>query len=296
MTTFRPMLAASEAPDLDKLHFPLIAQPKFDGIRCTVLPELGPVTRTIKPIKNDYIRNIIGQPHFLHHDGEIVTYDEKTGKADELNTVQSKVMSKDGEPHFVFHTFDHVEALGLPYVDRHKLIVSGGRVDARFFDSLDELAAYEDELVANGWEGAILRDPDAAYKLGRSTLKEGILLKMKRFYDSEATVTGFVEQMTNTNEKTTDERGYAKRSKKKEGMIPAGTLGALEMEWANGVKFEIGTGIGLTKELRLEIWNNQAKYLGKPTTFKYQRLGPNGAPLLPVFRCFRDPSDLEQAA
>ncbi len=290
MKDFKPMLAASEAPELDKLRFPLIAQPKFDGFRCTVLPVLGPVTRTLKPIKNDFIRTILSDASYLFHDGEIVTYDEN-GRVDELNTVQSKVGSKDGEPHFVFHTFDHVEVPSDSYSLRHARIVAGAPVNGRRIDDLEELLVYEGELVSAGWEGAILR-AEAPYKYGRSTLKEGILLKMKRFHDSEAVIIGFEEQTTNTNEQTRDERGYAKRSTAKAGKIPAGTIGAFVCEWPSGVKFNVGARAVLTDEQRLEIWNNRDAHLGKTVTFKYQRVGPKGAPLLPVFRAFRAPEDL----
>jgi DNA ligase-1 len=286
MKNFKPMLA--EKADLEKLRFPLVAQPKFDGIRCTVLPELGPVTRTLKPIPNDHIRGILEHEKYHWHDGEIITYTD--GEIDELNTVQSRVMSKAGEPSFIFHTFDHLELPMASYARRHAKLSEGSVVGCKLIYDLDELMAYEDGLVTAGWEGAILRDPQSAYKFGRSTAKEGILLKMKRFVDSEAEVIGFIEKMTNTNEKTVDERGYAKRSSAKAGLVPADTLGALVMRWDGGTEFEIGTGFDA--EQRRSIWLNREAHLGQMVTFKYQRRGPKGAPLLPVFRCFRDLRDL----
>lgn len=286
MTSFKPMLACSKPILAADATFPVYAQPKFDGIRCTVLPELGPVSRTLKPIPNDFIRAALDTTTALHHDGEIVTYTD--GRPDELNTVQSKVMAKDGEPDFVYHTFDHVAVPEDPYEKRFARIAFGSKSPLYKMTTLADLDRYENEMVVAGWEGVILRKPGSPYKFGRSTMREGTLLKMKRFHDSEAAVVGFVELTTNTNEQTRDELGHAKRSKAKSGMVPAGTLGALKMRWDNGrelVEFELGGGF--TEKQRQEIWDAQDDHMGKPVTFKFQRIGPKGAPLLPVFKAFR---------
>ena len=42
--------------------------------------------------------------------------------------------------------------------------------------------------------------PNAPYKQGRSTVREGYLLKVKTFLDDEATVVRFEERMHNGNE------------------------------------------------------------------------------------------------
>jgi DNA ligase-1 len=48
----------------------------------------------------------------------------------------------------------------------------------------------------------------------------------------------------------------------------------------------------LNDELRLSIWENPEKYLGKLIKYKYQNFGIKVAPRLPVFLGFRDESDL----
>lgn len=292
LDTFKPMLACNDELDLTKVVYPVIAQPKFDGIRCTILPGLGPVSRTLKPIPNDFIRGKLAvsplRPGALHSDGEIVTYTD--GRPDELNTVQSKVMSKDGEPVFTYHVFDHVERPDDPYEKRWARIAFGDKCPLLVIDDEAALLEYEDKMVAAGWEGVILRKPGAVYKFGRSTMREGILLKMKRFHDAEARVIGFVEGTTNTNEQTRDALGHAKRSKAKAGMIPADTLGALKMKMLDSeVEFEIGSGFD--DALKKKIWHNQADYVLKLVTYKFQRLGPHGRPLLPVFKAFRSEYD-----
>jgi DNA ligase-1 len=277
----------ADTMEIERLVFPLIGQPKFDGLRCTVLPSLGPVSRTLKSIPNRFVRDRLSEIEFLNHDGEIVTYTD--GAMDDLGLVQSKIMTADGEPDFKYHTFDHVEVPSDPYELRHSRLVGGYIVENTILPDFAALMAFEEALVVDGWEGVILRKIGSPYKFGRSTAKEGTLLKMKRFYDDEATVIGFVEKQTNTNEQTRDERGYAKRSKAKAGMVPGGVLGALQMRWASGVEFELGSGFDA--EQRQRIWDNQPEYAGRQVTFKYQRVGPNGAPLLPIFKCFRPELD-----
>ena len=68
----------------------------------------------------------------------------------------------------------------------------------------EELAAYESKITDLGYEGLIIRDPFAPYKFGRSTVREGFLLKVKRFVDSEAVVIGIEEEMYNGNEAQTN--------------------------------------------------------------------------------------------
>ena len=87
------------------------------------------------------------------------------------------------------------------------------------------------------------------------------------------------------NTKETDERGYSKRSSKKEGLVPANTLGSLQVEW-KGVIFNIGSGFN--DEQRKEIWENQDKYLGKLVTFRYQELSSYNVPRFPTFKWFRE--------
>src|SRR5690606_36823757 len=110
-------------------------------------------------------------------------------------------------------------------------------------------------------------------------------LKLQNFIDDEAIVLGFEEKRVNTNKQDVDERGYSKRSSKKEGLIPSDTLGALVVSW-NGLEFKIGTGF--TEEQRKDIWGNREQYLNKVITFKYQELTKSWVPRFPVWKCFRE--------
>ena len=148
-------------------------------------------------------------------------------------------------------------------------------------DCEKELSLY----IELGYEGAMLRDPNSLYKQGRHTLKSQALLKLKKFYDDEAVAIGFEEKLHNENVQEKDERGYVKRSQKKEGMVPANTLGALVVKWKD-VEFKIGSGY--TDIQRQEIWDNREDLLGKQITYKYQELSKYGVPRFPVWKCFRE--------
>jgi DNA ligase-1 len=144
--------------------------------------------------------------------------------------------------------------------------------------------------LTRGYEGAMLRAPHGIYKFGRSTLKEGHLIKLKPFEDDEAEVIGFEEQCRNDNEATTNELGRTRRSSHKENRVPRGTLGALVLRHSTFGDFNLGTGFD--SALRQEIWHNRTKYLGKLVKFRYQAIGMKDKPRIPSFLGFRHPADL----
>jgi DNA ligase-1 len=156
----------------------------------------------------------------------------------------------------------------------------------------EQLSAYEDAMVSTGFEGVMLRSPEGLYKFGRSTTNEGYLLKLKRFSDSEAVVIGFEEKMHNSNEATTDERGYTKRSSHQENLVPMNTLGALLVrDVKTSIEFSIGSGFDdLTRK---KVWDLKSAYLGQLVTYKHFELGGvKEKPRFPTFKAFRDKRDV----
>jgi len=288
----KPMLAVEA--DLSKVKFPAGAQPKYDGIR-SLRTQDGQVSRTLKQIPSNFVQQVLGLIHendnLMGFDGEIVTYTD--GRPDTLHQVQSKVMSADGEFDFVFHVFDLWGISNQGYTKRREELVERIRkinspyVQAAEFhmvSDVDELVVYDTSLVDLGWEGTIVRDPNGTYKYGRSTINEGKLLKIKRFTDSEATITGMVERMHNENEAEVDNLGHTKRSSAKAGKVPAGDMGAMVLDW-NGIEFELGTGF--TADQRKKFWARRETMIGDTVTFKYKDTGPNGKPLIPSFLAVR---------
>lgn len=151
------------------------------------------------------------------------------------------------------------------------------------------LLEMEQFWLNEGYEGVMGRSMDGTYKYGRSTMKEGILWKLKRFADHEYEVVGFEERMHNANEATINELGYTERSSHKAGMVPMGTLGALILKHSAG-DFRCGTGF--TDEQRAHIWANRDALMGRMAKIKHFEIGVKDLPRFPVFLDFRPLEDM----
>jgi DNA ligase-1 len=295
---FKPMLA-SKVTKFDALKFPLLASIKLDGIRATV--QGGQLlSRTLKPLPNKAIQALFaGLPEGL--DGELILGDPAA--PDCFRKTSSKVMSPDEDAEgIVFHVFDKFAPTPTdPFTNRSfylEIAVKENRdkypihlVFQTKINSLEMLEQFEEMVLAEGHEGVMLRSLNGPYKQGRSSEREGYLLKLKRFQDGEAEIIGVEEQMHNDNEAETNELGRTKRSTKQEGMIPAGVLGALNVrDLVSGVEFDIGTGFDADE--RAEYWKKRKKLTGLIAKYKYFATGGKDKPRFPVFDGFRDKMDI----
>ena len=289
----KPLLAATIKDPATDIKFPCLVSYKLDGIRCLTI-DGDAVSRKFKPIPNHFIRKSIATlPDGV--DGEIMI------PGVNFNDVQSAVMRQTGSPVFEYHVFDYVDtSLSVPYVDRIKRLEKLVKVHTYvkiikqvLITNLKSLLELEKKALDLGYEGLMIRSIDGTYKCGRSTLKEGILLKLKRFEDSEAEIIGFTELEHNNNPKEKDELGQSKRSSKQSGKSGANTLGNfLVRDIKSGVEFEIGTGEGLTGVLRKKIWLDKNQYLGTLVKYKFQPTQGAEKPRFPVWLGFRDKIDL----
>ena len=289
MSQFKPLLSAT-IEDTASLRYPVLVSTKLDGIRCLVIDGVA-CSRNLKPIRNAYIQKCIGKPEYNGLDGELIV-GNVFAKDCYLKT-NSGVMSADGEPDFKFHVFDRFDMgpfhfrtrferiPNLPFVE----IVPHWEVSSEI-----QLLDLEAELLAKGAEGVMVRSIDGTYKFGRSTLRDGILGKLKRFTDAEYKVVDFQERMHNANEATTNALGHTERSSHKENKVGRGDLGALVLETADGQRFNCGTGFD--DAARSEIWNNRDQYLGRWAKIKSFLIGVKDLPRFPVFLGWRDPIDM----
>lgn len=292
MKITRPMLAGT-IKKIEDIKFPVLVSPKLDGFRCLKIDGKA-VSRSFKPIANTYVREYIEQ-HFPDGiDGELMLRDKNAT----FNEISSAFRKVEGEPDFLFYVFDFIT--NLSFQSRQDIVENITREHLKLVMVPHELVATytyllekETDYLNCGYEGLMVRSVDGPYKQGRSTLKEGYLLKLKRFIDSEAEVIGFEEQMHNDNPKEQNELGLTSRATKKEYMKPAGILGKfLVRDLKTGVEFKIGTGDGLTQKLRKEIWTDQDKYVGSLVKYKYQDVGVKNKPRFPVWLGFRAGEDL----
>jgi DNA ligase-1 len=291
MRGFAPILAGKADPGL--LRFPLLASPKLDGIRC-LITEQGPVTRKLKPVPNKRLREFLAsRPELIGLDGELIF-----GSASDPNAMQatsSAVMSHDGPLDVKFYVFDDFTSPSTPFVQRLELArtkvqtAASSRVvflEHHALPDSAELEAYEALQVEQGFEGVMLRDMWGDYKFGRSTPREGLLLKLKRFDDAEAQIVDFVAWQTNNNPKERDALGHAKRSSAQAGKQDQEALGALVLK-SPEFETEFNCGTGFTWEQRQALWAQRESLRGKTVTFKFQPHGVKVAPRCPVFKGFR---------
>ncbi|WP_321932967.1 ATP-dependent DNA ligase [Burkholderia cenocepacia] len=315
-TGFKPNLAATlTKPELIK--FPVWASPKIDGIRCVFFGGVA-YSRSLKPIPNAVVQEFAAAYARLLEglDGELTV-----GSPTDANCMQNSmaVMSKSAEPDFTFHVFDWFP-LQLPSrsdemgYDRRSGIVE--RRITEFYDKYpevdiravpqhlcvcaDDLDKLEARFLADGYEGMMIRAHDGKYKCGRSTEREGGLVKVKRFVDGEAVIVGFEEEMHNTNEAIRNAAGRTERSMSKAGLQGKGTLGALicaslERPHTNATvenRYTFNIGTGFTAAQRRDFWSNRDALLRKIVKFKHFDHGTVDAPRHPVFVGFRHPEDM----
>ncbi len=285
----------ASAFDPDKAKFPYAATPKVDGIRFLMIDGVA-VSRSFKPIRNEYIQATLQANLPDGIDGELTC-------GDNFQDSTSGIMRIKGEPDFKVWVFDYVDPENdeiLPYSQRMKQIArlvvaqqwQGFRYEVLYpemIESAEDVYTLQERWQSEGYEGVMLRDPEGTYKMGRASVKENILLKVKEFKDSEGVVTGFKEKMHNFNEPVRNIFGHIERKGGQGGLEPAGVLGSFIIEWEGQ---ELKCGSGLNDEQRKEIWDNQEKYVGKLVKFKYMSHGVKDLPRHPIFLGFRDPDDM----
>lgn len=305
MTTkpFAPLLSAT-AKSLEELPRPCLVSPKLDGIRVVIHPELGPVTRKLKPVPNAKVREYLNRPELVGLDGEVIW--GPANAPDVMRRTTTGTMTKDGpDLHengaFTFYVFDdfrrpdqsfeirferarqRIESLRKEDPTRYFLVQT---VDHTCVEQLSELIDIESAFVASGYEGMMVRGLHGRYKYGRATNNEGILYKVKRFEDAEAIIVDFEELQHNHNEAQRDNLGRTKRSSAAEGKVAGDTLGALVCR-AEGFEETFNVGSGFDAATKDDIWRRRDELRGATITFKYMPHGVKDRPRHAVFKGFR---------
>jgi len=283
--------------DFATLQYPVKVSFKEDGIRCLTHPTLGPVSRSFKPIRNEYIRAGMAEYVPSGLDGEIIIK-KPDGTPLDFNEIQSAVMSVNGYPDYQFRVFDSFTRADYPFNSRwvdvkravnslndHERLTYVVQITA---DSPEEVQGFFEMAEKAGKEGIIIRSMLAPYKSGRVTEREGYMYKVVTFIREEATIVGFEPLLKNCNVANSDNFGRTKRSKHQAGMVPQELLGAFIVNQGRGT-FNVS---GFTAFQRDHYWQNQAAYLGKIITFKHKPHGQKDFPRSPIFIGFRDQDDL----
>jgi DNA ligase-1 len=292
--------------DLTKLHYPVGASIKYDGVKaCRFNNELR--GRSFKNYRNEYLNLVYDNYEYSGFEGEIVVGTDLFAN-DLCRKTTSAVNTILNQPSYSWLVFDFVtdETIDLSYTDRlvklkeHIASITFTPpegcyikvVDVIEINNEEELLAFEADVLMLGGEGIIIRDLNSKYKQGRVTVNSQECLRLKRFSDSEAVITGFNEQMQNTNEATVNALGRTTRTSHQENLIGKQTLGSISVrDFKTGVEFSIGSGFD--DIMRQEIWENKDKYLGSIVKYKFFDKGvKNGVPRFPTFLSFRSEVDL----
>lgn len=300
----KPMLA-EDAVDA-KIKFPVLVQPKIDGVRGLNLGT-GLTGRSLKPHANLYTTRLFTCSDSVGIDGELTANDWAHPRLCNLTT--SALNTIKGEPYLVWWAFDYIVpfTLALPYSKRYALLedrvaylrASVGPLDIRVVPSqvcttMEQVLDLENYWLDTGMEGVILRDPNGLYKNGRSTVREGGLLRIKRFVEEDAVVLSVVEGETNNNAEQTNELGHTFRTTHQENMVPNECVGSLicqDVKTSNMITVAAGK---MTHPEREFYFHNQKHIIG--TTIKYQHFpkGVKDKPRFPTFQSFRSPSDISK--
>lgn len=246
------------------------------------------LSRTLKPIPNVAIREVLQQYPLL--DGELIVGDP----TDKLcyNTTVSQVMRINGSTeNMIFYVFDYLD-MDIGYVRRLELLRSLSLppcikvLPQTLINNPEQLFTYYEGNIVLGYEGAILRNPNALLKQGRSTAKSQDMLKLKPFLDSEAVVLECVEGQTNNNPEFTNELGRTARSTCMGGLEGNGMLGSFIVQMGEKI-FSIAAG-HLTHKEREYILTHKEGFVGRPCTFRHLTVGAKDVPRHGRFMRWRD--------
>jgi hypothetical protein len=288
---------------MSKLRFPVWATLKKDGIRA-LRANKTLLSSQLKLIPNKSIRE---RSIVLPGGYDMELYNPELSYSEIESIVMSEVHPDSDK--IQFHILDTFGVENATYEQRIWHI----KQDIKCFtncpfwfeepsicNNAQELFEHFLRFESSGGEGICFRVPWGKYKQGRSTLNEQWLVKLARYERTELVIIGFKEQMENNSTPYMDERGYTHRDQNKNLQNGKNTLGAFTCVSTIAYKvgptkddfIDVGTGVGLTNELRKEIWDHQDRYLGKMITVKHKPVGAKNKLRHPVYCGFRNEIDL----
>jgi hypothetical protein len=263
--------------DVKKVEFKegeTYAQPKFDGHRAIVTRQDGRLlmySRGGDEITTmghilEYLEDRVAEGEFL--DGELYLHGELL---QDIGSFIKKYRPGISEK-IVLYVYDTI--LDVSYTQRYKILRikladSDGPVylsPTRTVGSMEEALAFRDEMIADGYEGAMLRCPDNGYEPKK---KSRTLIKLKTFDDSEHTIVDVVEG--------------------KDRIVNDVCLkvACFKCETPEGMIFEV-TAMGDMYE-KDRTWHNREEFIGKMLTVKHSGYTKSKKPWHPVaFRLRED--------
>lgn len=248
-----------------------IVSEKLDGIRA-IVHEGKLLSRTLKPFPNkslnDRAAELIKRSYLMEGD-ELELVGRGTGGRLRCEQTQSIVMARDKLWDGTYNIFGSYGKPAAYAQDRCWYASEAQPIPCSMLTQESAEFLY-DAVVSKGGEGLMLRKYKQTYKHGRSTLKEGALVKVKPSLDGEFEVVGFAQEMS-------------------KGGDPKPSLGALICITPGGAGFHVGSGF--TREQRETLWHKRDTLQDQSVNISFPELFPaTGIPRFPVFNFFREAS------
>ena len=268
---FKPMLAQDFVKLKDKVTYPVMSQPKLDGVRA-VVQESGMKSRNGKPHLStphihESLEKLFKEDSDLVFDGELYVH---KGECD-FNKIISLVRKKkptlediaESKEHIKYHIYDLPSHPGT-FEERMEALKELDLPECCVLTSThlckdeDEVMSYYSEYMADGYEGQMVRVIDSVYENKRSKS----LMKHKVFYDQEFTIIDVLE-------------GKGKLT---------GKVGRIIFE-INGTRFK--SAVNGDHEYLEQLFKD-GNLIGKQATVKYFELTTDGIPRFPKVIAIRD--------
>jgi ATP-dependent DNA ligase len=199
-------------------------------------------------------------------DGEL--YCHGMSREEIHSTVSRRVSSKNKaqEERIEFHVFDIIMEETTQFKRFNLLDAYFSSINMlplvqvrTFYDKKEKMLNYAVQFLAEGYEGVIIRSPEAYY----TPRKCNFMLKFKPTSEDTYRIIGYEEEVSID--------GYLKE-----------TLGSLTVIDDDGKVFSVGTGKALTKESRQYWWDRRDSLKGMFATVKHSKiLTVNGFPTCP---------------
>lgn len=264
-----PMLAHTYEDHETKVDWsdksqPKHIQPKFDGHRCLAFKTQDGVTLFSRKAVE-----ITSCPHVVEELSRVMmTGDVFDGELYIHGTPLNKISSlirreQEGSQYLRYMMYDMMNP--SPFLTRYHMLENRITSNSGFGDNidlartntvtdLDDALQFQQDAIANDYEGAMLRWGSVGYEPGK---RSHSLLKMKTFIDGEFTIVG--------------------------AKVGRGTFAGMAVFVCvtdDGNPFDV-TAPG-THEDKKQAWVDREKYIGRKMTVKYQNMSATEAPV-PIF-------------
>jgi hypothetical protein len=173
----------------------------------------------------------------------------------------------------------YLEFIVKPLIDKLNLGNKVEVIDRQCVETYHEARDLANAWIAEGFEGAIVKNPKAVYQFRRCT----DWIKIKEEDSFEAIIIGYVPSKTKFNGDGTE----------KEQMLGAFNVECYHPLSGNLISFEIGTGKLMDENFRIEVAKNPDNWIGKVLECTCQRFTSTSAICPRVERVRSDRVDLD---